>query len=44
VLDVRVHKLDSFVEFDGRQVSVGAGWATSDRFDPWAAPTESVGA
>lgn len=37
VLDVRVHKLDSFVTFDGRLASVGAGWAVAERFDPWAA-------
>jgi radical SAM family uncharacterized protein/radical SAM-linked protein len=35
-LFVKARKIDSFVEFDGRLVSVGAGWATS-RFDPWAA-------
>jgi radical SAM-linked protein len=37
VLDARVRKLDSLVEFDGRLVSVGAGWAVAERFDPWAA-------
>jgi hypothetical protein len=36
VLDVGVHKLDSFVEFDGALVSAGAGWAALDRFDPWS--------
>ncbi len=36
VLDARVHKLDSFVLFDGRLASVGAGWAVAERFDPWA--------
>ncbi|MGQ0720626.1 MAG: TIGR03960 family B12-binding radical SAM protein [Candidatus Eiseniibacteriota bacterium] len=35
VLDVKAHKLDSFVDFDGRLVSVGCGWAAG-RFDPWS--------
>ncbi len=30
------HKLDAFVEFDGRLVSVGQGWAVPGRFDPYA--------
>ncbi len=41
--DLRVHKIDSFVEFGGGLVSVGAGWANVARFDPWAAPV-AVGA
>jgi radical SAM-linked protein len=36
VLDAKVHKLDSFVEFDGGLTSAGAGWAVPERFDPWA--------
>ena len=36
LLDVRVHKVDSFVHFDGRLTSVGAGWSVAERFDPWA--------
>ena len=36
VLDARVHKVDSFVDFDGKLVSAGAGWAGERRFDPWA--------
>ena len=35
LLEARVHKLDSHVEFDGELVSVGSGWATSERFDPY---------
>jgi radical SAM family uncharacterized protein/radical SAM-linked protein len=35
LLDARVHKRDSLVEFDGRLVSVGQGWAVSGRYDPW---------
>ncbi|HMB69276.1 MAG TPA: TIGR03936 family radical SAM-associated protein, partial [bacterium] len=43
VLDVPVHKVDSFVEFDGRLVSTGSGWATGERFDPYApAVSEAV--
>jgi radical SAM family uncharacterized protein/radical SAM-linked protein len=34
-LPAKAHKLDSFVSFDGRLVSVGCGWAAG-RFDPWA--------
>lgn len=37
VLDLPVHKVDSFVEFDGGLVSVGAGWTTAEKFDPYAA-------
>jgi hypothetical protein len=37
LLDVKIHKLESFVEFDGQLVSVGLGWASAARFDPWAA-------
>jgi radical SAM-linked protein len=36
ILDAHVHKLDSYVEFDGGLVSAGAGWAVAERFDPWA--------
>jgi radical SAM-linked protein len=36
VLDAKVHKLDSFVDFDGGLVSAGAGWAVIERFDPWS--------
>jgi radical SAM family uncharacterized protein/radical SAM-linked protein len=36
LLEVRVHKLDSFGEFDGKLVSVGAGWASGERYDPYA--------
>jgi hypothetical protein len=36
VLDAHVHKVDSYVEFDGELVSVGAGWSQADRFDPYA--------
>jgi radical SAM-linked protein len=35
VLDAKAHKIDSFVEFDGRLVSVGAGWSGKAPFDPW---------
>ncbi len=35
LLDAPTHKLDSFVEFDGRLVSVGEGWATAGRYDPY---------
>ena len=38
VLDARVHKIESYVDFDDRLISVGAGWAVPERFDPWAAP------
>ncbi len=34
-LELRVVKRESFVEFEGKLVPVGAGWATP-RFDPWA--------
>jgi radical SAM family uncharacterized protein/radical SAM-linked protein len=30
------HKLDAFVQFDGRLVSIGQGWAVPGRFDPYA--------
>jgi radical SAM-linked protein len=43
LLDAKVHKTDSYVEFDGRLVSVGAGWA-SGRFDPWSAPAPAAAA
>jgi radical SAM family uncharacterized protein/radical SAM-linked protein len=36
-LGLRVHKLDTFAEFDGRLVSLGLGWASRSRFDPYAA-------
>jgi radical SAM family uncharacterized protein/radical SAM-linked protein len=36
LLDVKVHKLESFVEFDERLVPVGLGWDGARRFDPWA--------
>jgi radical SAM family uncharacterized protein/radical SAM-linked protein len=36
LLDAKVHKLESFVQFDGRLVPVGLGWAGQRRFDPWA--------
>jgi radical SAM-linked protein len=38
VLDARVHKVESDVDFDDRLVSGGAGWAVPERFDPAAAP------
>jgi radical SAM family uncharacterized protein/radical SAM-linked protein len=38
VLDAKTHKTESFVEFDGRLVSVGAGWSGGAAFDPWRAP------
>jgi hypothetical protein len=37
-LEAKTHKLDSFVPFDGRLVSAGAGWG-AERFDPWRAPS-----
>ncbi len=42
--DLRVHKIDSFVDFRGALVSVGAGWANEARFDPWAMPDPLVAA
>ena len=36
LLLARAHKLDAFVEFDGRLVSIGQGWAVPGRFDPYA--------
>ena len=38
VLDAKTHKTESYVEFDGRLVSVGAGWAGAVPFDPWGTP------
>jgi hypothetical protein len=35
VLDARVHKLDSYAAFDGRLVSMGLGWASSERYNPF---------
>jgi radical SAM-linked protein len=44
VLDAKTHKTESFVEFDGRLVSVGSGWAGGEPFDPWRAarPAEAA--
>jgi radical SAM family uncharacterized protein/radical SAM-linked protein len=36
LLEARIHKLDSYVEFDGRLVSIGLGWASPDRYDPFS--------
>ena len=36
VLDAQVHKVDSYVEFDGELVSMGAGWSQAERFDPYS--------
>ena len=36
VLDANVHKVDSYVEFDGEFVSMGAGWSEAERFDPYS--------
>ncbi|MEZ5063194.1 MAG: TIGR03960 family B12-binding radical SAM protein [bacterium] len=37
LLDASVHKIDSYVEFDGALVSVGSGWSGTGRFDPFTA-------
>lgn len=42
--DLRVHKIDSFFEFERRLVSVGAGWAAEEKFDPWAAAPRTTSA
>ncbi|GJM44867.1 MAG: B12-binding protein [Gemmatimonadota bacterium] len=36
VLDVRVHKVDGYVDFSGELVSAGSGWSDGQRFDPYA--------
>jgi radical SAM family uncharacterized protein/radical SAM-linked protein len=43
LLDAKAHKIDSYVAFDGRLISVGLGWATSGRFDPYLAPRPEAG-
>lgn len=40
VLDAHIHKVDSFVEFDGRLVSAGSGWSPVEaKFDPYGEVT-----
>ena len=43
VLDAVAHKVESYEEFDGRLVPIGAGWATSDRFDPFSGRSSGNG-